>query len=111
MQVDRLGDQPLLFLSLVCHHESHLGVLYRSASLSPESPRLHPQCFSRGIQENYKARPEKDKERCERAIHRKERHQLALDKQRKEEDERYREEVREEVMGRMERLRAKGDCL
>lgn len=51
------------------------------------------------------------KRRCERCIQQKERHQMAIDKQRQEEDEQYRNEVEEEVMSRMEYLRAEGERL
>ena len=46
---------------------------------------------------------------CERSIQQKERQLIAVERQCQEEDVRYRNEVKEEVMGRMDYLRAEGE--
>lgn len=79
--------------------------------LHPSHPDYIPSVFPEVYKKSTKLDQRRTKRRCERAIHQKERHQLTLDKQRQEEEDRYREEVKEEVMSRMETLTAEGERL
>ena len=79
----------------------------------PHQHPSHPDYVPSLFPEMYKSTKSEDQQRAkrvyERAIHQKERRQMAMDKQRQEEEERYRDKVREEVAARMEYLRSEGE--
>ena len=77
----------------------------------PSHPDYVPSVFPTVYKKTATPDQSRVKRRCERCLHQQERHQLALDQQRQAEEEQYRNEVREEVMSRMEYLTAEGERL
>ena len=77
----------------------------------PSHPDYVPSVFPTVYKKTATPDQRRVKRRCERCLHQQERHQLALDQERQAEEERYRNEVKEEVMSRMEYLRAEGEHL
>ena len=81
----------------------------REAHFHPSHPDYVPSIFPDAYNKDTWLDKRRAERHFERSIQQKERKLIAVERQCQEEDVRYKNEVREEVMGRMDYLRAEGE--